>query len=495
MSNLPAGATTGDHVALHASERPDAVALINDGRAISYAEFQRDIGKFAAALGEFGLPPRSVVAVGCDDFHLHWLLLLAFERLNVATASYHSGEGAADCGQLLAGVDLVLSEEHFPLHGAARHRSIARAWVADTLARSDHGPAYADWAADDAVRILRSSGTTGRPKRLVVTRRMNEPRIAGYAWQYQFTPQSRYLLTLPFAAGPMYGAATACLRAGGTVVADSFEGSGGVARAIARHGITHVMLQPIMLKRVLDDLPRGLAKPPRLTIVTLGSALSDELGARALEHLATEVTDVFGCNEVGGVSRRRATLRDRFSEVSPGVEVEAVDESGRPVPAGEPGLLRIRTEAMVAGYLGEPDLTRHHFRNGWFHPGDTAILDGPRRLRIVGRGDELLNIGGAKVRPDDLEALVVRHAAVGDVGICTFASREGIEEVYVALAGARHDHRELLARLEEAFTHQQLGSFRVVLLPAIPRNAAGKIVRSALKEMVARAAGLGPRGE
>src|SRR5579885_2883407 len=78
-----------------------------------------DIGKFAAALGEFGLPPRSVVAVGCDDFHLHWLLLLAFERLNVATASYHSGEGAADCGQLLAGVDLVLSDEHFPLHGAA----------------------------------------------------------------------------------------------------------------------------------------------------------------------------------------------------------------------------------------------------------------------------------------------------------------------------------------------------------------------------------------
>ena len=491
MSDLPAGATTGDYLARHAAERPEGVALINDGRTISYAELSRDIDRAAGALWEFDLQPGSAVAVGCDDFYLHWLLLLAFERLNVATASYHSGEGRTDCGALLADVDLVLSEEHFPRHGAAHHRSITPAWVADMLGRSDRGaPAYADWAAGDPLRILRSSGTTGRPKRLVVTRRINEPRIAGYAWQYDFAPQSRYLLTSPFSAGPIYGAATACLRAGGTAVAERFEGSAGVAWAITHRGITHVTLQPIMLKQVLDDLPSDFAKPERLTVVTLGSALSDEFGARALEYLATEVTDVFGCNEVGGVSRRRATLRDRFSDVSPGVEVETVDERDRPISSGEPGLLRIRTEAMVEGYLGEAELTRQHFRNGWFYPGDRAILDGPRRLKIVGRGDELLNIGGAKVRPDDLEALVMRHADAGDVGVCTFANREGIEEVYVALAGVRDDHRELLARLEQAFMHQQLGSFRAVILQAIPRNAAGKIVRGALRKMVARAAGL-----
>jgi acyl-coenzyme A synthetase/AMP-(fatty) acid ligase len=256
-----------------------------------------------------------------------------------------------------------------------------------------------------------------------------------------------------------------------------------------------VTLQPIMLKQVLDDLPRDFAKPERLTIVTLGSALSDELSARALEYLATEVTDVFGCNEVGGVSRRRVTRRDRFSEVSPAVEVETVDQSDRPAPSGEPGLLRIRTEAMVEGYLGEAELTRQHFKNGWFYPGDRAVLDGPRRLMVTGRGDDLLNIGGAKVRPDDLETLVMKHAAVGDVGICTFANREGIEEVYVALAGVRHDHTELLARLEQAFMHQQLGSFRVVILPAIPRNAAGKIVRATLKGTIAKAAGLGRSGD
>ena len=144
---------------------------------------------------------------------------------------------------------------------------------------------------------------------------------------------------------------------------------------------------------------------------------------------------------------------------------------------------------MVEGYLGEPEMTRRHFKNGWFYPGDMAILDGPRRLKIVGRGDELLNIGGAKARPDDLEALVMKHAAVGDVGICSFANREGIEEVYVAVAGVRHDDRDLLARIERGFNRQQLGTFNVVILQAIPRNASGKIQRAALKEAVARAIG------
>jgi acyl-coenzyme A synthetase/AMP-(fatty) acid ligase len=229
-------------------------------------------------------------------------------------------------------------------------------------------------------------------------------------------------------------------------------------------------------------------------VVTLGSALSDELSGRTLARLATEVTDVFGCNEVGGVSHRRASRGDAFAEVSPEVTVETVDEHDHPVAAGTPGRLRIRTEGMVEGYLGEPALTRQHFQNGWFYPGDMAVLDGPRRLRIVGRGGELLNIGGAKSRPDDLEAIVMRHMGAADVGICTLPNREGIEEIYVAVSGVRYGNAELLARVQRAFEHQQLGAYYVVAVQSIPRNAGGKIQRAALREMIAVIAGRSPRG-
>jgi len=78
---------TAEYIALHASERPHAVALINNGRAITYTEFDRDIRKFTAAVGALGLPRGRTAAVGCADFYVHWLLLLAFESLGIGTFS------------------------------------------------------------------------------------------------------------------------------------------------------------------------------------------------------------------------------------------------------------------------------------------------------------------------------------------------------------------------------------------------------------------------
>jgi len=482
---------TADYIALHAAERPDAAAVVNNGHAISYAEFDRDIGRFTAALSEFGLPRGVTVAVGCEDFHIHWLLLLALERLDVATASYHSGEGPRECRELLAGADLVLSEAHFPTDGAKRHATITQSWLQDALARGPEESApRIEGAPGDPIRVLRSSGTTGRPKRFVVTRQMYETRIASPHKPFPFARTSRYLLTMPFTVNTVYRCATICVRSGGTVVVERFQGGAGAARAIMMHGITHLTLHPLALKQILDDLPPDFVKPANLSIATFGSAMSDELSGRALQHLATEVIDFFGCNEVGGIAYRHATLQDDFAVVWPGIEVEAVDEAAQPVPMGQPGRLRIRSESAVEGYLDDPETTRRMFKDGWFYPGDVAILDGPRRLKVIGRGDEILNISGSKLAPSDLEAVVMRYAAVGDVGICTFANRERIEEVYVAVANVRQDPKELLARVTQAFRFQQLGVFHVVVLPAIPRTASGKIQRDALKRAIAAALGL-----
>lgn len=484
--------TTAGYIARHGARQPDSVALVLNGRTVSYDELKQQIYKLAGALKDLGVQSGSSVAVGCDDFRVHWALLLAFECLNVATASYHHREGALTCRELLQDVDLVISEEHFPRHGANRHVTLTREWLDELLSRPVVAPPEGAFAAGDAVRILRSSGTTGRPKRLLVTRRMYESRMAVYAWQYGFTAQSRYLLTSPFSANPVYGAATACLRAGGTVVSAPIQSPGMTARATVSHAITHLTLQPIMLKQVLDALEQDFIKPDELQVVVLGSALSAELSRRALSHFATEVIDVFGCNELGGVSSRRMSRGDLFAEVAPGIEVETVDEDDRPVLAAA-GRLRIRGEAVVEGYVGDPDMTRRYFRNGWFYPGDLAILETPRRLRILGRADHVLNIGGAKALPEDLEALVAARAAVDDVGVCSFPNSEGIEEVYVAVSGVRQTSAELLAQIDQSFAGQQLGSFRVLILPSIPRNAAGKIMRAALKDAIAAAAGLKAR--
>jgi acyl-CoA synthetase (AMP-forming)/AMP-acid ligase II len=84
--------------------------------------------------------------------------------------------------------------------------------------------------------------------------------------------------------------------------------------------------------------------------------------------------------------------------------VEVVDESGRPVPSGEPGRLRIRSASMAEGYLDDPEATRRFFQDGWFYPSDIAILDGPRRIKVIGRADEMITTAGGKKAPSDIEA-------------------------------------------------------------------------------------------
>jgi acyl-CoA synthetase (AMP-forming)/AMP-acid ligase II len=124
------------------------------------------------------------------------------------------------------------------------------------------------------------------------------------------------------------------------------------------------------------------------------------------------------------------------------------------------------------------------FRDGWFYPGDVGVLHGRRRLQVIGRVDEILNIGGAKSSPEALEELILARTPIRQAGVCSIRNSAGIEEVCVAVADAAGGDQELLDWITRAFHGFQIGIFRVAKLAAIPRNAAGKIQRGVLKRDV-----------
>ncbi len=471
-------------VALHAQERPRASAFIDSSQAISYAQFSRDIAALAGALGDLELPRGGVVAVGCTDIYTHWLLLLSLEQLNIATASFDQREAPAAYSDLLPHVDLVLSQT--PMAGVPTSRQflITPAWMRDARARAPAQSPVRERGAGDIVRVLRTSGTTGRQKRIAFTRRVYELRTQYYGERYRFSRDSRYLLSQPFSVGLPYGCATACLRAGGCVVTVPITNIGAV---VEHYGITHLTLTPHFLKAFLDHLPADFSKPTGLIIGCAGSALSRQLAERALASLGTEIFDNYGCNEIGSICFRNGSPGDGFAEVWPGVDVEVVGEDGRPLPNGTPGRLKVRSDNMVEGYLNDPQTTQRFFRDGWFYPSDLAVLDGPRRLKVIGRADEMITIMGGKFAPGDLEARVMARLGQGDVGVCIVADRDGTELLHVAVAGARQGHQELLALVKECFKTMLVGGFRVVLLPAIPRNLAGKVERARLAAAVMQA--------
>jgi 2,3-dihydroxybenzoate-AMP ligase len=477
--------TTSDYVAFHAAERPDTLALISNGRQVSYAELARTIGKFARALDEFGLPWGSSVAIACDDLYVHWLLLLACEHRGVATASISASDMRAPLA-LRASVDLVLAGPGIPITGAPQDRSLTPEWLQGVFARADVElePA-APGKPDDLIRIAYSSGTTGTPKRILLLRRMIEPRMREFAAQFEFTPQSRYLLTGPLNVLHMYGVTMACVRSGGTVVFDLVGNTLNVARSVSAYGITRVSLFPMVLKQVLDALPRGFVKPPNLTIHSIGAPISEALRERALQRLAVDFLRGYGCNETAAVYVSRAPRADSFGSIWPEIEVEIVDDNDRPLPSGTIGHIRLRTQCMVDEYPDDPEATHRCFKNGWFYPQDMGMLNEARQLKVVGRSTEVINIGGQKVAPGDLEDFALRNAPIADAGACSFPNSEGIEEIYIAVSLADGDANQIVRRIADALSRHRYRNFCVLTLPSIPRNANGKIQRDLLKQAVA----------
>ncbi|MGH7123074.1 MAG: class I adenylate-forming enzyme family protein, partial [Stellaceae bacterium] len=340
---------------------------------------------------------------------------------------------------------------------------------------ADEEPASTQ-SPDDPIRIGYTSGTTGTPKRLEFSWRNHENSIAKAMWFNGFTRRSRNLVSTPFTFAGSYTNATACIRSGGTVV---FENRTTLGEAIAAHSITHATLAPVFLKNLVDELPSGFKKPADLTIFTWGAATSRGLRDKVLARLATDLYDLYGSNEASAVSVTRGNAE--FGSVLPRVRVEVVDDRDRLIPFGQLGQIRVKTDCMVDGYFDDPEATQRMFRDGWFYAGDLGILHDAHRLQIIGRSDDLLNIGGSKFSPTALEDLVSKSVDVGDVGVCSVPNADGLEEVCVILSAARGGDQELVERITGAFRQLQLGRFYVMRMEGIPRNANGKIERDLLK--------------
>jgi acyl-coenzyme A synthetase/AMP-(fatty) acid ligase len=337
------------------------------------------------------------------------------------------------------------------------------------------------------VRILRTSGTTGLAKRIRNSRLVYDAKIVRWIVLAGFNRRSRLLITMSLSVQGMYSCASACLRAGGTLVSGAFADPRDIAHAILEHGVTVLILSPVQIKQLLDALPDGFAKPPTLMLCSFGAAVSAALRERALAALATEVIDMYGSNETGFISSIGSSRDEGISTVWPGARVEVVDEQDHPLPHGQMGRIRARTPEMIHGYSDDPETTDRMFKDGWFYPGDLGILHGSRRLQVIGRSDDLLNLGGRKLPPEALEQVIIKSAVAGDVGACSVRNAEGIEELVIALVDAPGDERHVLERLTTVIAPFRVGGFRAVKLPTIPRNAAGKIQRDLLRTAVVEA--------
>ncbi|MCS6900393.1 MAG: acyl-CoA synthetase [Myxococcales bacterium] len=360
------------------------------------------------------------------------------------------------------------------------------------------GAPPASCTAGDRALMLYTSGTTGKPKGVVLTHQNLEAqtRLLGEAWRISETDRLLHALPLHHMHGVVIALLTTLQSGGSTELLPRFDPMAvwdGFARSTVWMGV------PTMYHKLLDAFEQAPEEVRRrwregargLRLATSGSAALPATLATRWEVIAGVVPlERFGMTELGVALTNPLDGERKVGSVGrplSGVEVQVVDEEGRLVAPGEPGEIVVRGPTVFAGYHRRGDATREAFRGGWFCTGDTATLDQEGYVRILGRTSvDILKSGGYKLSALEIEEALGEHPGVGEVAVVGLPDEAWGQRVVAAVVPRSSWTQRMTGEELRAFCRERLASYKVpkqiLLTEELPRNAMGKIVKQALVE-------------
>lgn len=343
---------------------------------------------------------------------------------------------------------------------------------------------------DDPLGIFYTSGTTGKPKGVVLTHRQALAGIDGWVDGLALHERSRSLVIAPFFHIAFNAFVCSMFRVGGsTVIFDSFRLKL-LLKEIERTRPTFMFAIPsvyIMMVDYpelvehdlgsLDSMVYGAAPMPVEVIHRLralcGSKLYNAYGQTETSSAISRLLPEFAISKAGSVG---TPLK--------GVEVTILDDDDRPVPPGTLGEICVRGGGIFEQYYKMPELTARKLRAGWHHTGDLGFLDDDGFLYINDRKDDLIITHGEKVFPKEVEEVLFAHPDVFDaaaVGVADRVKGQVVVAFVVAKAG-----RQLTAASVRGFCRERMALYKVPryvqVVEGIPRNPSGKTLRHALRQ-------------
>ncbi len=372
------------------------------------------------------------------------------------------------------------------------------AW-SDFLTRGDEVDAAAAAARRESVRptdpsdVLFTSGTTGRPKGVVMNHGQTVRLFREWSDYAGLEPGDRYLIVNPFFHMFGYKAGwLAGLMRGATIFPVSVFDVPAVLSLIERERITFLPGPPTLYRSILDYPDRRKFDLGSLRVAVTGAA---DIPATLIEEMRAElpfrsVFASYGLTEAGTCTGSRPdddaeTVATTVGRAMPGFEIVVADADGRELPRGEVGELLVRSHGVMQGYLDDPEATAAAIdARGFLHTGDLATMDERGVVRIVGRLKDMILVGGFNVYPAEVENALLRHPTVGQVAVVGLPDAR-LGEVPVAYvvpaAGAAIDPAAIVAWARERLANYKVPR-HVVALAALPINAAGKVVKKELRE-------------
>jgi acyl-CoA synthetase (AMP-forming)/AMP-acid ligase II len=499
-------ATISDILTLSARRDPARAAVAWNGQCLDYAALDAAASRFANALGTLGLAPGARVAIQCSNRPEYAIAHFGIARAGLVSAHLSPRYTAEETRHALALAEAavaVVETAQLATLWSLRSR-LPRLGAIVSIGGGDKG--FDDFIAGGSAEapkirvdpqslatITFTGGTTGLPKGALHSHaaRVHWGKVAIHDFKLDRDE-------IAMVAAPLYHAAGGfiwfqpTLMAGGTCVLMSHWNVAEFVAEVARRRGTGAFMVPAQLSMLLDDPAFDAARLASLRKIVYGAAPSPpELIARAERLLpGCELIQNFGQTETGPLITQTTADRrrkpDSLGRPSPHVEVAILDASGSPAAAGEAGEIAARGVHVMSGYLGDDAANREFFRfgNGWGLTGDIAVAGPDGLITMVDRAKDVIIAGGVNIYPAEIERILAQHPEVADcAAFGTPDARWGELPVAVAVLarGATASPEELAAFCAERMARHKRPR-RIEIVEAVPRTAAGKILRKALKE-------------
>ena len=467
---------------VHARTRAGHPALISGDETVDYAQLARRVRGAAGTLDGLGFGQGDLIGLALKDTVDHVVLLFALARIGAVIVPMDWRWTAVEKASM------------------ARHFEV-RAVIVEPDAEAIDGvptlrpePGWADAAdgpivldPDLPVILSLSSGTTGRPTGPLATHAHMLARMANQLVTLTFSQHDRYLLSTPLYFGGGRAFALTHLHIGATMIlCPPPYGPDELIATVAATGANSTFMVPTLIRRLLalDDGALSGLQGLRL-LISSGAPLHPEERAAIAGRITSGFIEYYASTEGGGITVLTAEGQkshpDSVGRAAFMVDVQIVGDDHVPVPPGSVGQVRYRGPGVADAFYRDPEKTAAAFRDGWFYPGDLGQMDADGYLTLMGRAKDMILRGGVNIYPVEIERVLAEHPAVAEAAVLPRPHAE-LGEIVVAAIVARGpvDLQILQAHCRARLAPYKVPA-RIVVLDALPKNSAGKVVKSEIE--------------
>lgn len=497
----------------------DKVAIVDGEQRFTYAQYQERANRLSNALRALGVEKGDRVCILSPNSHFFLESIYGTSQIGAILVPLNYRLVPEDHEYILnhAGVKVVLADheqvpivekirprlttvEHWITAGAPGHDPSPRGWQdweSLVQAASADPPPVPELGENDVVSINYTSGTTARPKGVMLTHRGLYLNAYNLIAHLGVSHDDVELWTLPMFHCNGWGGVYALTGVGGTHVVLRVVDGGEIWRLIETERVTFACMAPAVLRTILDYPDQDkhqITTRPRFVVA--GAPPPSAFIERLEKELGWDFIEIYGLTETSPLltvslpdhhtGKEDWPRRSRAGAQGLGVEIVLLDDDGNEVPRDDKtvGEVCARSNVVFAGYWDQPEETARAVYDGYFHTGDLAVWDATRNIHIVDRKKDVIISGGENISSPEIEDALFQHPAVLEcavIGVPHEKWGETPKALVVLREGASASEEELIGFCRDRLAHFKCPT-SIDFPDELPRTATGKLQKYRLRE-------------